>query len=337
MNRSKCSFLYLTALLLSIAGGVKGQAEPNAKPSEPEKSQGELKETGKNDVSAPIQNTSEQTTTKAESTAQGAESRKSGETTEQPKPLSEPQPQVIQEVKESSPIKLTNEIRPPVDKPKPSGGNTDSIDAPFGLGLEVDALWNTDPGFDLFSKHDVTAQFALWFSYDILPVTKQFVLAGEVGFGLGGVSDETRQSLDFKWSMQNYKTYLAANLRWLALPWMHPHLRLAGGASFDTVDFKLAESNSLLQSKAKKDTYSGFISLGGGVTFQTPTGLFNDIDEMFASLSLGLLVEGGYTIASPISLSLNKAGRNEIEKKTADLGKLDLSGAYIRTSLLARF
>jgi hypothetical protein len=58
-----------------------------------------------------------------------------------------------------------------------------------------------------------------------------------------------------------------------------------------------------------------------------------------ASLSVGLLLEGGYTLVGPASLALDPTDTpsQAIDLQEPTLGELNRAGPYIRTSLVIRF
>jgi len=347
IDRSKWSFLYLAIFVLCITRGVEAQDVPSPDKSAAKKSQGEEKAAGETQKRIPSQSEPQnqkqktqeaQSATKAEPDAQqkNDEQTKSDGQTETPPIVSESQSRNVGAEMQPKPTVSRNSGGSPIDQAPPPDRDQEAAQARIGLGLEIDTVWNTDPGFDLFSDDDVSTQVGVWFSYDLLQITKQLTLAGEVGLGIGGVEDQPREDLDLTWSMSSFKAYLAANLRLRVFPWMFPHLKLAGGALFGTLEFQL--NDPVPRQTTSEDTTSPLGTIGAGVSFQTPTRMFESSDGAFASLSLGLLIEAGYTIASSMSMTL-KTDRDEdpIENRTAALGELDLSGPYIRTSVLVRF
>jgi hypothetical protein len=100
-----------------------------------------------------------------------------------------------------------------------------------------------------------------------------------------------------------------------------------------------------LQTNAPEQTFedSGFApfgSLGLGFTLRTPTRMFETHRGQLASLSLGLMVEAGYTLSAPLALSLHDDDAEDdgdIALTDAELGELQRSGPYLRFSLVTRF
>jgi hypothetical protein len=200
----------------------------------------------------------------------------------------------------------------------------------IGLALEQD--WNLDEGYDLFGEDDVAQNFSLWFSHDLLSLGERTVLAGEIGVGSG--TDKASGEFDsMETALQNTRLHLAAYLRYAVWPVLQPHLRLAADASFVKAELDFADDEHF----SDRD-FSGGGSLGAGLTVRTPTRLFENRKGEFASLSIGLLFEGGYLLASPVSFDLvDDQQADRIEVRTPPLGKLELSGPYFRSSLVVRF
>jgi hypothetical protein len=84
---------------------------------------------------------------------------------------------------------------------------------------------------------------------------------------------------------------------------------------------------------------SPFGSLGLGVLLRTPTRMFENRRGAYASLSLGLMFEGGYTLAAPVDMKLaaDGAGERDVALVESELGELERSGPYARISAVARF
>ncbi len=208
--------------------------------------------------------------------------------------------------------------------------------AAFALGLSLDAVWNTDPGYDVFAEDDVTPRFGLWGSYDVAALRDDVFAAIEVGWGhesesghvLGVASTELRTNV----------AYAGVNLRWVPIDFLQPHLRIAGGAAL--VDARLQAGQTFRDGADGffEDLISPFGSAGLGFTLRTRTRAFEDRRGKLASLSFGLMVEGGYTLAAPIEVALDGPGPSsrDIPLAEPDLGDLDRSGPYIRVSLVGR-
>lgn len=204
--------------------------------------------------------------------------------------------------------------------------------AAIGIGLSFEQDWNRDEGYDLFGEDDVAQRVSVWFSHDLLSFGERTVLAGELGVGSG--VDETSGEFDsMKTSLNNTRLQVAAYVRHAIWPVLQPHLRLAGHVSFIKAELDFAGDENF----SDRDI-SGGGSLGAGFMVRTPTRLFENRKGDFASLSLGLLFEGGYTLASPVTFDLvDDEQADRIEVRSARLGELELSGPYFRAGLVVRF
>jgi hypothetical protein len=82
-----------------------------------------------------------------------------------------------------------------------------------------------------------------------------------------------------------------------------------------------------------------FASFGAGLTLRTPTRVFEDRGGRMASLSVGLMVEGGYALRAPLELNLDGPGPGDgdIALSEGSLGELSRSGPYVRTSIVLRY
>jgi hypothetical protein len=58
-----------------------------------------------------------------------------------------------------------------------------------------------------------------------------------------------------------------------------------------------------------------------------------------APLSVGVMVEGGYTLAAPLEMKVNGSGPDDrdIALIESDIHDLDRSGPFMRMSLVVRF
>ena len=79
--------------------------------------------------------------------------------------------------------------------------------------------------------------------------------------------------------------------------------------------------------------------MGAGFLLRTPTRLFENAQGALASLSVGLLVEGGYTLVGPAKLALvpTDTPLQAIDLQEPALGELNRSGPYVRASVVLRF
>jgi hypothetical protein len=206
--------------------------------------------------------------------------------------------------------------------------------AAIGLGLSVDAIFHHDVGFRLFDQSKANSRLGLWASHDLATLRKRWILSGELGFGVeandgtglfdGSVSAHLRSST----------FHGAVSVRWDACSIFAPHVRASGGASAIDLELEMSDGPNETDSAV-----SGFGALGAGFLLHTPARAFENRAGKFASLSLGFMFEAGYALRSPVDFALKSrsATPRSIEIVSAKLGRLDLSGPYLRTSLVARF
>lgn len=227
----------------------------------------------------------------------------------------------------------------PTEEPEPDSAPLRHGDAgaPFALGISFEAPWYTDPGYDVFAEDDVAARFGLWASYDVAAVRDDAFVAVELGWGTESADDDVLGVADTQLSTQI--AYAGATLRWVPISWLQPHLRLAGGVGI--IDAQLDAGGTSFHDGAGgvfEDMLSPFGSAGLGFTLRTATRTFEDHHGRLASLSFGLMFEGGYTVAKPIDIALDGPGPSarDIALSEPKLGELKRSGPYFRVSLVGR-
>jgi hypothetical protein len=225
-------------------------------------------------------------------------------------------------------------------EPEPVHGDAG---AAFAFGVSLDATFYPDASYDVYADEDVTSRFGLWVAYDVATLRTDTFLAIEVGYGtesehsfvLGGLRTE----------LDTHMAHAAAQLRWVPLAVLQPHARLAAGAAF--LDAQLHEggtryqdgSTGLFDGELFDSLISPFASLGLGFTLRTPTRSFEDSNGRLASLSAGIMFEGGYTLAAPVDVALDGPGPGDqgIALREPGLGELKRSGPYLRGSVVMRF
>lgn len=211
-----------------------------------------------------------------------------------------------------------------------------SAGAPLALAVVFERSWANDQGYDLFGGKSKIRQFGLWVAHDIWSMSPRVILAAEAGWA-GWDEKSDYLDTDVETQLTTGSLHLGANIRYTLEPWLQPQLRVAAGVSFLEMKIASIEDNSSVTFSDR--AVLPFLSLGGGVLLRTPTRLFESKTGNFASLSMGVLVEGGYTLAGVGSFSLNPEAHSDedIEIRSVDLGKLDRSGGYLRISVVVRF
>ena len=204
----------------------------------------------------------------------------------------------------------------------------------IGLGLSLDAVFHSDVGFRLFDQSKASTRFGMWVSHDLAMLSKVAVLSAELGFGVeanDGNADYNNDVLPMHLHTSTFHGALSA--RWNACSFFAPHVRASGGVS--VLDLDVASSGDTHDTDR---AVSGFGALGVGFLVHTPPRLFENRSGHLASLKLGVMFEAGYALRSSVQFALeNHAPARGIAVVNAGLGQLDLSGAYLRTSLVARF
>ena len=206
--------------------------------------------------------------------------------------------------------------------------------APFALGIALSTPFHGDASFDAFDDDDVGLGLGAWLAYDVLALGGATFLALELDYGnqhedsdalLGARRERARHACALRRT--------PAALR--AASVFQPHLRLAGGAAYSAMQLRTSSPEQRFEDSG----FAPFGSLGLGFTVRTPTRMFETRGGDLASLSLGLMVEAGYTLTAPLALSLqdDEADAGEIALTDAELGELQRSGPYLRFSLVTRF
>jgi hypothetical protein len=201
------------------------------------------------------------------------------------------------------------------------------------LGVEFNLLRRDDVGYEHFRDGDRALRIGLFAVRDVVTIAPKVIGSIEVGVGFeqdrapGLLGSSGGADLD----SQTY--YGAFSVRWDAVPFLSPHVRAAAGASLFQFDLP-----------GRSDTFetdhevSGFGSLGLGLLLHTPPRLFESRSGKFSSFGLGILIEGGYALRSPVDFALHAKGDSRrIAVVDAELGRLDLSGPYLRICLVTRF
>jgi hypothetical protein len=207
--------------------------------------------------------------------------------------------------------------------------------APFAIGGSLEWQWYPDASYDLFSDDDVDLRGGAWLAYDVAELRRDVILAVEAGWQTEHAEQDARAGT-LKAELTANAVHGGVQIRAVPVSWLEPHLRIVGGASFASAKLHAYEAP---RETFKDHGVSAFGSAGLGFTLRTPTRLFEDDDGRLAWLSLGLMVEGGYTLMAPLDLSFDGPGPDSraIALADADAGTLKRSGPYIRTSFVVRF
>jgi hypothetical protein len=205
--------------------------------------------------------------------------------------------------------------------------------APWTIGLDITTAFLNDVGFRHFDGRGVRPRFGVFASHDVATLAHKLILAVEVGAAIESADAPGLLGANSQVSLDSQTFHAALDLRWDVLSFLAPQLRASGGVSLFQVDLADQERSYLTEQAA-----SGFGALGAGVLLHTPPRAFETHAGGMSSFGMGLLLEGGYALRSPIDVGLHaKASAREIAVVDASLGRLSLSGAYFRSALLVRF
>jgi hypothetical protein len=204
--------------------------------------------------------------------------------------------------------------------------------APFAIGLSYEQPWYKDAGYNVFSEDDVGHRFGVWAAYDVAALREDTFLAIEAGFGTEHAEDSGLLGGALSSELSTKTVDAGLQLRWVPVSWLQPHARVAGGLAI--VDYSVDARQHF-----KDDGMSPFGSFGLGFTLRTPTRMFEDRSGKLAALSVGLMLEGGYTLAKPLDFDLGGPTHSTqaIPISDAKAGRLDRSGPYARASIVVRF
>jgi hypothetical protein len=206
--------------------------------------------------------------------------------------------------------------------------------ARYTVALSVDALWSSDDGYALFAEDEVATQLGLWVGADLVQLAPTLVFAAELGFATESQEAVALWSGTMDTQLQSDTFLAGVSLKLPLLSWLVPQVRVSGGVSLLAIELSTTRDGTF-----EDRAVSPFAALGAGFLLQTPSRQFENRQGQFASLALGLLIEGGYALRAPVDLSLERTGgaAQPIAVRDASLGELALSGPYVRTSLLVRF
>ena len=199
---------------------------------------------------------------------------------------------------------------------------------PFALYLNVEPQWNTDVGYDLFDDDDVGTEVGLGVSYEVVEFAPDVALVAELAWGM--TSQDQAQLFGGAFTatdLELHRFSAAVGAHYRIVPWVGPHARIAGGVSLFDASFDGRESDARFEDSGM----SPFVRFGAGVSAEQSIG---------EHIALGVLFEGGYTLARRAALELEPRGDSDddrIDTDYADLGTLSLSGAYLRIGGLVRF
>lgn len=200
--------------------------------------------------------------------------------------------------------------------------------APFAFAAGPGVLWHNESAHSVYSDHVYNVALELFGTYDVWSPLPRTIIAAGVSLRselLGADHDLT---------IRNHSVQGELMARFGATRWLWPHLRVGVGAI--TTRFRLHTPKGQGSSYEDRDT-NVVSTFGAGLTVRTPGRLFETRGGHLASLSLGLLIEGGYTLAPAAQLRAKPTEHSDLPRTTFALGGLERGGGYLRVMGVVRF
>jgi hypothetical protein len=199
--------------------------------------------------------------------------------------------------------------------------------APFAIGMGGAFRFRSDPGYKKLHAGDHQTELDIFASYDVYQPVRAIVIAAGLNYRNAQLGDDQVVTL----TTNNIQAELIA--RYTLTTFLFPHIRAGLGAQLSRIDLE----DPTGQFSAHDHSASASGSIGGGLTIQTPRRLFETRRGRLASLSVGILVEGGYAFAAAASYHLKVSSDSDLADSQIALGKLDLGGPYLRVIGVVRF
>lgn len=214
---------------------------------------------------------------------------------------------------------------PPRPEPKPPRRHG-RAGAPFALALGAGFMWRGASSQRALTDDASNAGFELLATYDVWAPTPRLIVAAGLDLRTERIGDPDALAV--------YHRTVQAELqpRIQVTRWLYPHVRLAVGVV--STRLRLEDASGL--DFTDRDAHVAG-TLGAGFTLRTPARTFETYAGRLSSLSLGLTLEGGYTLAPEASLRAEPSADAEIARTTFSLGTLKRSGAYLRAMIALRF
>jgi hypothetical protein len=213
-------------------------------------------------------------------------------------------------------------FRAPPIKPKRRYGNAG---APFMFGVGASLRFRSDRGYRQLRAGKQQSEFELSAAYDVFQPVRRIVFAAGLDYRYAALGDPD--------SLQVRTNAVQVDLiaRYTLALWLFPYLRAGVGAQLTRIDL----DDDVFRAHDRSAGATG--SIGAGFTLQTPRRLFETHGGRLASLSFGLLLEGGYAFASAADYKLKIKSSGDLPVARIPLGKLDLGGPYLRILGVLRF
>jgi hypothetical protein len=235
---------------------------------------------------------------------------------------------------------MVTDISPTSGQPAPEADDASAADAigpeaqpRFSLALNVDELWHTQKSYDLFSDNDLQVSVGASVGYAVW-INGPWSVVPEVGFGIDQSSGGSRYGGAIESAqLDSVRGYAGGRVRYLLLPFLEPHVRLAAGLESLGASVRSDTGESF-----ERTAHPIFGSLGAGFSLHTLPGALTRKRGGLGTLVVGAIVEGGYTVAQSVDLALAPAGAApRAQTETTSFGTLERSGPYVRIAADVRF
>lgn len=220
------------------------------------------------------------------------------------------------------------EAAAPAEVPKASGAArrpAQPRDPKVTLGLGATLVWTGDKGYGAMREPARRAQVDLMAGYEVWRASR-FRLSVGASFRSDYADGETIE-------VTSNALQAEAAIRYELSPWLSPQLRLAGGVVLSRLE-QTATASAL-----STDTHdrSGVLTAGAGLLACTAPGVLATRFGRLTSLSVGVLVEGGYVWAGPATFMADSSEAGDVTRRGVSLGSLALGGGYLRVMAVVRF
>lgn len=215
---------------------------------------------------------------------------------------------------------------PPLPPPPPAPRVYGNAGAPVALGLGGALVWRNED-HARFGNDPSVGGVNAFASYDVFAPSRMFVLAA----GLDYRHDERARTSLGELKDNLLTADLTARLR--ATSWLWPQLRAGVGLAVTHVG--LRDSAASIKLEDRDASVAG--SFGAGLLLRTPTRALETYRGHLSSLSLGLLVEAGYTIAKDATLAPEPSRGGDVRRASPASFTAERSAAYLRFLAVIRF
>jgi hypothetical protein len=213
----------------------------------------------------------------------------------------------------------------PAEAPAPPRRHGDA-GAAFAIGAGGGFVWYDDPGYRRAGNERRRTMDVL-VSYDVLQPSRNLVIAAGASLRRSVTDGDLLELAD-----HTLQAELLARLQ--ASSVLVPHLRASLGAEWTRAKLQDAGQGGAIEDR----DVALASSFGVGLTLKTPSRAFEGHNGRAASLSFGVLVEGGYTLAKAASFAgTPSGGSDDVERSSVRLGSLPRSAPYLRILGVVRF